>query len=199
MAPEWFRLSNYYLVLISLGIPWLAVWINNTVVTTLPCLNARWIAFYTWNNFTWWKSNNRSFCLSIIFLSVTRVDSFVVGSKHSAIRVHPWRNDVISCTLVNSEYSIHCIYPSYSFSVFFHDFIINESNDLLSVVQSRGRGALQSKQNAFIVGSNCCVHARHNSVSLYSFIRQYFCLSSYVNPMVTQTFVVRISGCLLHN
>src|SRR6185312_10229578 len=99
---------------------------------------------------------------------------------------------------VNREYSIHCIYASYIFLVLLHDSTINESKDLLPVVQSRGLGVLHSKQNGFILGSNRPVHARHNP-SL-RFIRQYSCLCvSYVNPMVTQTSVVRISGCSSHN
>src|SRR6185312_5251485 len=128
---------------------------------------------------------------STIFLSVTRVNSFVV---HSAICVHPWRNDVISRTFINREYSIHCIYASYSFLVLLHDSIMNESKDLLPVVQSTGLGALHSKQNTFILGINCPVHTRHNLSS--AFMRQYFC-SSYVNPMVTQTSVVpQLGTCL---
>ena len=118
----------------------------------------------------------------------------------SAICVHSWRNDVIFRTFINREYSIHCIYASYLCFILLHDSMINESNDLLLVVQSRGRGVLHSKQNAFILGSNRYVHARHNPISLRSFIRQY-CLhaATYVNPMVFQTFEVRISGCLSHN
>jgi len=48
---------------------------------------------------------------------------------------------------------------------------MNESNDLLPVVHSRGLGALQRQQNAFILGSNWRVHARHNPISSRSSIR----------------------------
>ena len=127
-------------------------------------------------------------------MSATFVCLFVVGSNKSAVCVHPWCNgEVVCCTFVNREYSIRCV-------VLLHDLIMNESNDSLPVVQSSGLGTLHTKQNAFILGYNRDVHARHNPCSSYSFIRQYFCsLALYVNPMVAQTSVVRISGCLSHN
>ena len=63
--------------------------------------------FYTWNNYLM-----KIKWLGIIHMSVACIDSFAITSNQSAISVHPWRNDVISCTFANSEYSIHCIYVS---------------------------------------------------------------------------------------
>src|SRR6185369_7585298 len=123
-----------YPVLISLGIPQLAI---NTVVITIIDDKRLSIALFTREIIYLMKI--KRLIVNYHFLSVTLVDPFIVKS---AICVHSWRNDVIFRTFINREYSIQCIYASYLFSILLHDSVINESNDLLPVVQSGSCDAL---------------------------------------------------------